>query len=200
MKGQFAMFAGLLILQSAVHGGVPFDVHDANRTLHFAWSAYCNETALRAWNCQWCTDAALSIEAYLKDTKAGTQGFVGIDEKLNRIVVAYRGSKNFANTVEDAKFWLTKAPFGPSEGKLDHGFLEAYLSVRNHTLDAVAKAKEQCANCSIIFTGHSLGAAMSTASKLLLVVRACTHWPLLIAYLIVYRRVLMCFIPSFITL
>ena len=163
----FEMLAGLLILQSTVSGGISFDVQDANRTLHFAWSAYCNETALRAWNCQWCTDTPLSIEAYLKNKKAGTQGFVGIDAQRNRIVVAYRGSKNFANSVEDAKFWLTKAPFGPSEGKLDHGFLEAYISVRNDTLEAVAKAKEQCANCSVMFTGHSLGAAMSTASKLL---------------------------------
>ena len=107
------------------------------------------ETALRAWNCQWCSGAALNIQTYLKDIKAGTQGFVALDSERNRIVVAYRGSKNFANTIEDAKFWLTKAPFGPSGGKLDdNGFLQAYLSVRNGTLAAVAKAKEQCANCS----------------------------------------------------
>ena len=166
MSRYFPVLAFVMNLKFSVGGAIPFDVHDANRTLHYAWSAYCNETALRAWNCQWCIDSALSIEAYLKDTKEGTQGYVGIDADRKRIVVAYRGSKNLANTIEDAKFWLTKAPFGPSGGKLDHGFLEAYLSVRNDTLAAVANAKKQCANCSIIFTGHSLGAAMSTVSVL----------------------------------
>ena len=29
-----------------------FDAADANVTLHLAWTAYCNESAIRAWNCQ----------------------------------------------------------------------------------------------------------------------------------------------------
>ena len=35
-----------------------------------------------------------------KDKKAGTQGYVGIDHELSRIVVAYRGSKDFQNTIQ----------------------------------------------------------------------------------------------------
>ena len=96
MSRYFPVLAFVMNLKFSVGGAIPFDVHDANRTLHYAWSAYCNETALRAWNCQWCIDSALSIEAYLKDTKEGTQGYVGIDADRKRIVVAYRGSKNLA--------------------------------------------------------------------------------------------------------
>lgn len=168
MKTQaFALLALIPFLTSG-HPGVSFDVGDANRTLHLAWSAYCNESALRAWNCEWCNTPFsahhVSIQRYLKNKKAGTQGYVGIDAERNRIVVAYRGSKNFHNTVQDMKFWMRKPPADtgfPEEVRLDSGFLEAYLSIRNDTLTAVAEAKQICSNCSILFTGHSLGSAMS---------------------------------------
>lgn len=148
---------------------VDYNTADANRTLHLAWSSYCNESALRSWDCEWCTSpfAAkhVQIQTYLKNDKAGTQGYVGIDTDLHQIVVAYRGSKNFQNVVQDAEFFLRSAPAElgfPSKSRVDTGFLEAYLSVRNDTLAGVAAAKKLCANCTVIFTGHSLGSAMST--------------------------------------
>jgi hypothetical protein len=83
---------------------VDYNTADANRTLHLAWSSYCNESALRSWDCEWCTSpfAAkhVQIQTYLKNDKAGTQGYVGIDTDLHQIVVAYRGSKNFQNVVQ----------------------------------------------------------------------------------------------------
>jgi len=155
---------------------VDFDVVEANKTLHLAWSAYCNETALQAWDCEWCTGPNsipnVNLVKYLKNKEAGTQGFVGIDNTRKRVVVAYRGSKNFENTVQDAEFWMTR--FGPSGVKVDHGFLSAYMSVRNETLVAVKAALNTCSSSSdsnkplssdcrsVLFTGHSLGAAMAT--------------------------------------
>ena len=147
-----------------------FDIDDANRTLHLAWTAFCNESAVAAWNCQWCSgpstyDAPLEMVTYLKDPKAGTQGYVAVDYPRQRVVVAYRGSKNLANDIEDAEFLLTKLPFGPEELKLkvDHGFLKAYQSVRNATANGIAQGLGKCgANCSVLFTGHSLGSAMAT--------------------------------------
>ena len=77
------------------------------------------------------------ITAYLKDTKAGTQGFVGVDKANNRVVVAYRGSYNFANTVEDAKFWMIKFPYSSEKLEVDSGFFQAYDSLRASTMSAV---------------------------------------------------------------
>ena len=87
-------------------------------------------------------------------------------------MVAYRGSYNLANGIEDAEFWMVRAPFGPAGIEVDHGFLAAYLSVRNQTIAAVGSALSKCdgiaapkssgRNCSVLFTGHSLGAAMAT--------------------------------------
>ena len=104
LRCALAPVIAVLFVLGAQGNLVDFDVHDANRTLHLAWSAYCNESALRAWDCAWCTGpfAAqhVSIFGYLKDKKAGTQGYVGIDHELTRIVVAYRGSKDFQNTIQ----------------------------------------------------------------------------------------------------
>lgn len=46
-------------------------------------------------------------------------------------MVAYRGSENFLNYFQDAEFWLTQFEPAPSGVKVDHGFLNAWLSVRN---------------------------------------------------------------------
>jgi triacylglycerol lipase len=157
----------LACLVVAASSNAPFDVSDANRTLHLAYTAFCNESAVAAWNCQWCTGPntyaePVELVKYLKDTKAGTQGYVGIDRARSRVVVAYRGSKNLANDIEDAKFLMRKCPFGPVGMRVDTGFLEAYQSVRNATTAAVSAALDTCDGCSVLFTGHSLGAAMAT--------------------------------------
>ena len=105
-----------------------------NKTLHLAWSAFCNESALQAWDCQWCTGAfahpRVQLTQYLKDVKAGTQGYVAVIGSEKKIVVAYRGSKNLANTVEDAEFWMVKSPFGTAGVRTEAGFTAAYLSLR----------------------------------------------------------------------
>ena len=72
-----------------------FDIDDANRTLHLAWTAFCNESAVAAWNCQWCSgpstyDAPLEMVTYLKDPKAGTQGYVAVDYPRQRVVQPQR--------------------------------------------------------------------------------------------------------------
>lgn len=141
-----------------------FEVKDANQTLHLAWASYCNETALRSWTCQWCEpQSKTEITAFLKDTKEGTQGFVGIDEPNNRIIVAYRGSYNFANTVEDMKFWMKTFPYSDTKLEVDSGFFQAYDSLRLSTISAVQSAKSSCTTCNeILITGHSLGASMAT--------------------------------------
>jgi hypothetical protein len=105
-----------------------------NKTLHLVWSAFCNESALQAWDCQWCTGAfahpRVQLTQYLKDVKAGTQGYVAVIGSEKKIVVAYRGSKNLANTVEDAEFWMVKSPFGTAGVRTEAGFTAAYLSLR----------------------------------------------------------------------
>ena len=120
-----------------------FDAADTNRTLHLAYAAFCNASAVAAWDCQWCAGPGayaepLEMSAHLKDDKAGTQGYIAIDRVRQR--VAYRGSKNLANDIEDADFFLTKLPFGPEGLKVDSGFVSCEITrllkseiMRTHT-------------------------------------------------------------------
>ena len=58
---------------------------------------------------------------------------------------------------------MTSPPFGPAGLRVEHGFLAAYNSLRNATANAITAGLAACgAGCSLLFTGHSLGAAMAT--------------------------------------
>ncbi|KAL1507013.1 hypothetical protein AB1Y20_007880 [Prymnesium parvum] len=151
----------------AMHAALAFDAIHANQVLHLAYSAFCNRSAITSWNCQWCTGpaafAGVEFHAFVSDTRAGTQGYVAIQRAASRVIVSFRGSKNFENALEDAEFLLVQLPFGPSGIRVEDGFLRAYNSVRTASLDAIVSAHAQCgANCSTLFTGHSLGGAMAT--------------------------------------
>ena len=135
-----------------------------NSTLHLAYSAFCPQEDLKTWSCIWCqpdTTPAVELVQYLSNDKFGTQGYVGIDETSKRIIVAFRGSYNIPNDIEDALFFLSPFDKEPTV-KVEHGFQVAYNSVREDMLAGVKSAREACPDCSITFTGHSLGAAMST--------------------------------------
>jgi hypothetical protein len=138
--------------------------------LHLAYSSFCSNEALQQWDCIWCADAGtpnMKLLQYISNEKAGTQGYVGLDVDSNNIVVAFRGSYNTPNAIEDAEFWLSDCDFAP-EGvggvKVEHGFQVAYNTVREEMLAAVATGLQECPSCTITFTGHSLGAAMATLS------------------------------------
>lgn len=140
-------------------------IANANRTLHLAYTAFCDEKTVTAWNCLWCngTGANVTVTKYLYDWVAGTQGYVGYDTVGKRIVVGYRGSKNLANGLEDADIILTKFPGQTNTSvEVSQGFLTAYQSVKSDADLGIMKALSACPDCSLLFTGHSLGAAMAT--------------------------------------
>merc|ERR1719203_1842935 len=99
-----------------------FDVGEANRTLHLAWSTFCDRAAVTSRSCGWCAgphaygadDLEVRPGWYLEDEGAGTRGYVALDRGRGRVVVAYRGSDNVQNTLQDQSFWFRGLPFGPS--------------------------------------------------------------------------------------
>lgn len=163
--GATSFFGFVTASRSTVNrGATPFDVDEANRTLHYAYASYCNETALRAWHCEWCSydERQLELINYFKGVDKSNIGFVGLDSASRRIVVSYRGSFNVINWLEDAEFFPTQAPYPASTGvKVHEGFLDSYRALSNATNIGVNAALARCPDCLITFTGHSLGAAMA---------------------------------------
>jgi hypothetical protein len=65
----------------------------------------------------------------LSDFIEGTFGFVAYNNLTNDIVVAFRGSDNTANWVEDGDYTFKAYPYGPQGAQVHRGFFDAYYSL-----------------------------------------------------------------------
>jgi len=51
----------------------------------------------------------------LSDVIEGTYGYVAYNNLTNDIIVAFRGSANTINWIEDADYFLKPYPYGPKD-------------------------------------------------------------------------------------
>ncbi|KAJ1453489.1 Alpha/Beta hydrolase protein [Pelagophyceae sp. CCMP2097] len=140
-----------------------FDAVAANRTLHLAFASFCGAASLQRWDCTWCKSTGADVEllAFLNSTEYGTQGYVGLDFAGARLVVAFRGSSDVRNWIEDADIATEQFAPAPPGVVVHAGFNRAYSSLRGDMLKALEAGVEKCPSCKVLFTGHSLGAAMA---------------------------------------
>ncbi len=106
------------------------------------------------------------LTARFENKGTDTQGLFGVAYGDNA-VIAFRGSEetNIADWITDLKFVKQEYPYAGTEAKnikVHHGFMDAYRSVR----DAVLKEAKSTKYERIIFTGHSLGAALAKLAAL----------------------------------
>lgn len=88
-------------------------------------------------------------------------GFVAVDNVNKVIVLSYRGSVSLRNWI--GNFNLEFNDFSACSGCRVHaGFLSSYNGSKDQVKAALAQAKAQNPGYSIVFTGHSLGAAIAT--------------------------------------
>mmetsp|Transcript_22729 Transcript_22729/g.51993 ORF Transcript_22729/g.51993 Transcript_22729/m.51993 type:complete len:404 (-) Transcript_22729:194-1405(-) len=88
-------------------------------------------------------------------------GYVGINERMQRVVLAFRGSKTYTQlTMEILKHNLVDYPGQPGS-KVHAYFLQADLGIRPIIRTHIQELTEQCPGCTIHITGHSLGGAMA---------------------------------------
>lgn len=106
------------------------------------------------------------LTARFENEGTHTQGLFGVAYGHNA-VIAFRGSEetSVADWITDLKFAKQVYPYAGTEKKnikVHHGFMEAYRSIRDTILQEAKKTKYQ----RIIFTGHSLGAALAMLAAL----------------------------------
>lgn len=88
-------------------------------------------------------------------------GFVAIDDVNKAIVLSFRGSVSLSNWIGNIN--LEFNDFQPCDGCRVHaGFLTSWNDAKDRVKAALQQAKASKPNYSIIFTGHSLGGAIST--------------------------------------
>ncbi|KAI0124204.1 Alpha/Beta hydrolase protein [Xylariales sp. AK1849] len=171
---------------SAIAGPIPDSLHlylDRQATtvttaevtqFHFfaeyAAAGYCNSD-VDAGTAITCADNACpdveAAGAVVNATFAGVvtdvEGFVATDETNKLIVASFRGTHSIRNWITD--FVFTQSPCNITALCLLHdGFYDAWLEVADDVTTAVATAAAAHPDYAIVFTGHSLGAAVATVA------------------------------------
>ena len=102
----------------------------------------------------------------VSDFLDGTYGFVVYNNQTDDIVVAFRGSYDYANWAEDGEYTLIPYKTGPQGAMVHYGFYTDYQDLGSQVIAAVRDYLAEHLTASISVTGHSLGAALATFAVL----------------------------------
>ena len=129
---------------------------------------------------------ATTVLRFQNTAKTDDTGFIAIDTMNKAIMVVFRGSVSEANWIADLQFFR-KDP-GWCKGCGAHrGFLGAWNEIKGKVAPAIEMQVKKNPSYRVVFTGHSLGAAIATlaagdmrhssayASKIELVSRHLVH-------------------------
>lgn len=158
-------------------GKEPYDPALASLLLDMSNVAYCGEESVRAWDCKPCKRYHTENTTVITGRFGGfgktqdwmTQAVVtpiAIDAAGTiGIVVAFRGSANDLNWMED--FYIAKmAPNNDiykvcPKCRVHSGFYNSWVSLAVKVTAAVKNLQKQYSEAPILVTGHSLGAAQA---------------------------------------
>jgi hypothetical protein len=135
-----------------------YDESFVQHELDLCQASYCiNSTS--SWDCATC-DSDIDLEAVIDNN--GARALVGYDSDQDALFVAYRGSSNIQNWIDNAKFILT-APYSdlPSV-KVEKGFYAWYTDLKSGVDTALESLKTKYSTSKIQLTGHSAGGAVAT--------------------------------------
>ncbi|KAJ3327216.1 hypothetical protein HDU76_012200 [Blyttiomyces sp. JEL0837] len=140
---------------------------DLQSKAQFARLAYCsNYTNFPSLNCNSCSGSAstlVDITPILSDDRQ-IQGFTAADPKTSTIYIAFRGVISNENWIAtfDVPFTELNLPNSPSGVKVESGFLDAYIIMRDYTLGNVTALLKKYPGYQIHGVGHSFGCALSS--------------------------------------
>ena len=158
---RIAFFASAALMASA-----NYEMNVATRSMYYAGATYCDKATLDNWTCgEPCTSiAGISFINPIENELLDTFGFVTYNSVDNEIVVSFRGTNgaDFLNWMTNIVYY--RVQYEDLVGSQVHsGFYTAYTSVSGQVRSAVKNLlAAHGSNTPILFTGHSLGAALAT--------------------------------------
>eukprot|EP00056_Hartaetosiga_gracilis_P014133 m.239812 g.239812 ORF g.239812 m.239812 type:complete len:313 (+) comp14088_c0_seq1:60-998(+) len=141
----------------------------AEHLVYYAGVAYCTSAPIENWSCNLCKHVtALKDVKVSQNTKTRAFGYTGVDHSSSTIYVAFQGSSDITQWIEDFKFEKTPLgyPGASSSVEVHLGFHQSYLSVQDDIVSNVAILAKANPSYRIIVTGHSLGAAIASLCSL----------------------------------
>lgn len=162
--------AAVLILSSAVGaatakappgsapGLLPYDESLVQHALNLAQASYCIAPGAN-WTCPTCNS---NIDLTSVIESKGGRALVGFDAGANNLFVAYRGSENIQNWIDNVKFFKTSPYPDMPDVEVEKGFWGWYTNLKDGVDSALAAAKTKYGCSEVAITGHSAGASVAT--------------------------------------
>ena len=151
-----------------------FDPVFALHAWYYAKVAFCDPAVIQTWTCAPCankTQGGINVTVF--DTSpvngSGVQAYSAYNEQENRIVIAFRGSSNVINDLEDIDYFLVDYSGGCQGCQVHQGFQLTYQTIAEDLLASVSTlvgAYKNRTGLEILVTGHSLGAALALLAGL----------------------------------
>jgi hypothetical protein len=129
---------------------------------HVTSVSYCQEAHVRNWSCGPCALVPPLRDVHVvQDARDNFQGLVGFSALYDAVVVAFRGSMDVSNWIDNLTFFKKRA-YAQFPGVMVHeGFYWAYRSVAADVLTRVTALRQQHPHAPVLVTGHSLGGAVA---------------------------------------
>merc|ERR1719384_27841 len=107
----------------------------ATNALYYAYGAYCDQSKLIDWTCEWCQHVS-SFKVFDGGIITGDslQAFIGYDPIYSRIILSFRGTHNTKDFLDDLDFVKTPYPnvpasISPNDASIHSGFWESWIEL-----------------------------------------------------------------------
>ncbi len=132
-----------------------YDEQIAIKSVDLSQAAY---SVTDEWNCLTC-DPSVKLE-YIVD-EYGSKAIQGYDEYTKTLFIAFRGSSNIHNWIENIQATRI-APYNNTEITVEKGFYKAYNFIKLSLFDNLLSLKNKYNTNKLLITGHSAGSSYAT--------------------------------------
>ncbi|KAJ2907559.1 hypothetical protein GGI21_003766 [Coemansia aciculifera] len=120
-------------------------------------------TVSTKWNCPYACEypgtEGTIVESHWEVGFPESAGYIARNPAKKLIVVAFRGTDNGLQWLDNIDFWPTPWPAAVNDSLVHRGFMRGYLSVQSIVLSGIKDIAAKYSDHSIALVGHSLGGA-----------------------------------------
>ncbi|KAJ2742196.1 hypothetical protein GGI20_004657 [Coemansia sp. BCRC 34301] len=129
--------------------------------MYAAYSGAAYNISTESWDCgAECRHPGTedtAIEYHWNTQGISSTGYIATSANKKTIIVAFRGSKDFGDWMEDFALEPASWPDNISGSNVVSGFLSGYLVVSSQVVQTVVDLSARLPGYAIVATGHSLG-------------------------------------------